>query len=178
MKEREYFAPLPTIEDPNNLPQGCEFITSINDELNYPDRTQAFYRQGNYLTVAHYWIAKPRVGEPFLTIDQFDAPLAILPWFVNQLEFFRKPSFEGGLPANKIATDKEKVGGEYIFLSRAMDAGNARRDGGYSLHFLNRESHDITQDYQYVTFSDSFLFEGGLLDVWKDLAQRYELGLL
>ncbi|QUM85208.1 hypothetical protein [Moritella sp. 28] len=62
----------------------------------------------------------------YLSLYQFDAPLEILPWFVDKFDFFLKPASQGGLPAGKIATEKELVGGEYILLISAMDAGNAR----------------------------------------------------
>lgn len=90
-----------------------------------------------------------------------------------------KPSTQGGLPPNKIATDKEQASGEHLALTRAMDAGNARRDGGYTINNFDRENHFYkSSNFQRITFSDSFLFEGGLMDLWKDLAQKHQNGTL
>jgi len=175
----QYLSPLVEITDPDNTPTGVILIARVNDALNYPKRFYSFYRQGEYLSIVHHWIISPRNKAPYLTTDQFDAPLAILPWFIDKLEFFMKPSSKGGLPANKIATDKEKVGGEYIILGRAVDAGNARREGGYILSNLNRDIYlHKYSSFQDITFSDSFLFEGGLMDLWKDLADKYQNGTL
>ena len=176
---KQYLLPLVEITQPDAPAHGIKLIARINDLLNYPDRSYSFYRQDDFLSIVHHWIITPKNKAPYLATEQFDAPLAILPWFVDKFEFFIKPSTQGGLPANKIATDKEKVRGEYIILGRAMDAGNARREGGYMLDNIDRKDHHkISSNYQDITFSDSFLFEGGLMDLWKDLAEKYKKGTL
>jgi len=154
-------------------------LAEINDSLNYDDEVYSFYRQDEFLSVVHHWIIKPNNKAPYLTTEQFDAPLAILPWFIDKLVFFRKSSVEGGLAPNRIATDKELVGGEHLILSRAMDAGNARREGGYMIENINRKIHFVRiSSFQDLMFSDSFLFEGGMLELWKDLADKYKAGAL
>ncbi|MBU2968394.1 hypothetical protein KO527_03365 [Pseudoalteromonas sp. C2R02] len=174
-----YLQPLIEITNPDSPPQGVKQLARINDSLNYPKRFYSFYRQGDYLSVVHHWIITPKGKPPYLTTEQFDAPLALLSWFVQKLEFFIKPSFQGGLPANKIATDKERVNGEYIILGRAMDAGNNRREGGYTISNLNRDIYlNKYSSFQDITFSDSFLFQGGLLELFKELATEYDKGTL
>ena len=171
----QYLPALIEIKAPNLPPSGIKHLITTNDQLNYPDRFFSFFQQGEYLSIVHHWIITPKDKAPYLTTDQFDAPLEILPWFVNKLDFFMKPSSQGGLPANKIATDKEAINGENLILGRAMDAGNARREGGYILSNLSRKDYlAISSNYQNITFSDSFLFQGGLMELWKDLAEKYE----
>jgi len=175
----QYLSPLREITEPNNPPSGIIKLAEINDTLNYPKRWCSFYRQGNYLSVVKHSMITPNDKAPFLSTKQFDAPLAILPWFVDKLVFFRKSSVEGGLAPNRIATDKELVGGEHLILSRAMDAGNARREGGYMIENINRKIHFVRiSSFQDLMFSDSFLFEGGMLELWKDLADKYKAGTL
>ncbi|REL26618.1 hypothetical protein DXX93_08540 [Thalassotalea euphylliae] len=174
-----YFSPLITIENPDKTPENIKLVARLNDSLNYEDETYSFFTQENYLSIVHHWIATPKNKPSFLTTDQFDAPLEILPWFVDKLEFFRKPSSQGGLPPQKIATDKELVGGENIILGRLMNAGNARQEGGYDICNLDRGDHnEMSSSYARIKFSDSLLFEGGLLDVWKELASKYKNGSL
>ncbi|WP_448565362.1 hypothetical protein [Thalassotalea ganghwensis] len=175
----QYLPALIEITDPNCPPDGILKIAEINDKLNYPDEIYSFFQQGEHLSIVHHWIITPKNKAPYLTTDQFDAPLAILPWFVNKLEFFIKPSSQGGLPPNKIATDKDPIAGENLILGRLVDAGNARRDGGYDITNLQRKDHaPISNSYQTISFSDSFLFQGGLLELWKELANKYENGTL
>jgi len=176
---KKYLPPLIEITEPDSPPASIKLVARINDKLNYPKRFYSFYKQDNYISIVCHWIITPKDKAPFLTTDQFDAPLEILPWFIDKLDFFMKPSTQGGLPSNKIATDKEQVDGEYLILGRAMDAGNARREGGYIINNISRLEHDLKGAiYQNITFSDSFLFDGGLLDLWKDLAQKYQNGTL
>lgn len=177
--DRTYLPALTEITDPNTPPLGSVLLVELNDLLNYPDRKFSFFKQDLHLSIVKHWIITP-VNEPsYLATTQFDAPLEILPWFVNKLDFFMKPSTQGGLPPSKMATDKELVGGEQIFLNRTMYAGNARRDGGYMINNLDRKDHlPKLDDFHKILFSDSLLFQGGMLDLWKDLAAKYENGLL
>jgi hypothetical protein len=174
---KNYLPPLIEITDPDNPPKGIRLLARIEDKLNYKGDFFSFYQQSNYLSIVNHWIVTPKNQPAYLATQQFDAPLAVLPWFVDKLDFFLKPSTQGGLPANKIATDKELVGGERLTLTRAMDAGNARREGGYSIYNLNRANYSNSV-HQGVTFSDSYLFHGGLLDLFKDLATKYKNGTL
>ncbi|SFD77433.1 hypothetical protein [Pseudoalteromonas denitrificans] len=174
---KNYLTSLIEITDPDNPPQSIRLLARTNDKLNYDDEFLSFYQQGNFLSIVDHGIVTPKYKPAYLSTRQFDAPLAVLPWLVNKLDFFIKPSSQGGLPPNKIATDKEQVSGEYLILTRAMDAGNARREGGYSIYNLVRQNYS-NSNHQGVTFSDSYLFQGGLLDLWKDLATKYQNGTL
>jgi hypothetical protein len=176
---KNYLPPLIEITDPDNPPQGVRFLTKTNDQLNYDDEFLSFFQQNDHLSIIRHWIVTPKNKLAYLAVRQFDAPLAVLPWFVDKLDFFMKPSTQGGLPANKIATDKEQVDGEQLILGRLMDVGNARREGGYDITNLSRKDHfHKASGYQNIGFSDSYLFHGGLLDLFKDLATKYKKGTL
>lgn len=170
---------LKEIKDLDNLPQGVEYLVTIEDKLNYPGRYCSFYKQGDFLTIIEHELVKFKDEPETLYLDQFDAPLDILPWFFDKFNFFLKTASEGGLHAGKIATDKELVGGEYILLIRAMDAGNARREGGYSIDNLSGYKYNRARHgEQSILISDSYMFQGGFLNAWKTLATKYENGLL
>jgi len=167
------------IKDLDNLPQGVEHLVTTEDKLNYPGRYCSFYKQGRFLTIVEHSKVK-FIGEPEYTdLEQFDAPLEVLPWFVDKFDFFLKLPSEGGLPAGKIATDKELVGGEFVLLIRAMDAGNARREGGYCIENLSGYKYERARNgKQSILISDSYMFHGVFLDTWKMLAKKYEHGTL
>jgi len=167
------------IKDLDNLPQGVEYLVTTEDKLNYPGRYCSFYKQGDFLTIIKHKILKFKDEPGFISLYQFDAPLEILPWFVDKFDFFLKPASQGGLPAGKIATDKELVGGEYVLLISTMFAGNARREGGYSIENLSGYKYNRSRHgKQSILISRSYMFQGGFLDTWKTLANKYENGTL
>lgn len=166
------------ITDPDNPPEGVKLIAKVEDSLNYPGRFYSFFKQDKYLSICRHRIIKPKDGAEFQITSQFDAPLAGLSWFISKLEFFRKMPYEGGLPHGKIMTDEEQVSAESLALCRLADAGNRRGDGGYQINNLSREDRKVPRTFQQVSFSDSLLFEGGLLDTWCDLAEKYQQNAL
>jgi len=66
-------------------------------------------------------------------------------------------------------TDKEAVANEQLSICRLINAGNQRGDGGYEIINFSRENRRISGSFQKMSFSDSLLFEGGLLDVLRKL---------
>jgi len=179
--EKNYLSPFIEIVNPDSPPTGVRQVARIEDSLNYPDHFLSFYIQGTHLSIVHHRVAYPKDRPPFLCTHQLDAPLEILPWFINKFAFFQKNESEGGMRVGQIMTDTDLIQGEDVTLSRAMDAGNARREGGYIIDNFSRAddfSLDKSALAQGLTFSDSFMFQGGLLDLWKDLAKKYENGTL
>lgn len=166
------------ITDPDKPPADIKLIAKVEDSLNYPGRFYSFFQQGDYLSICFHWIAKPKNSAEFLAITQFDAPLQVLPWFADKLNFFRKMPHEGGLPHGKIMTDKEPVAKEQLAICRLINAGNQRGDGGYQINNFSREDRDVSGTFQQESFSDSLLFEGGLLDTWRTLAEKYQQNAL
>ena len=173
---KQFLPQLKEIKDPEIPPKGIKYLTTIEDSLNYPGRYHSFYNQNGYLSIVLHWIISPKNQPPFLATRQFDAPLSVLPWFVNKFEFFTKMPHEGGLPRGKISTD-DLVENEKIGLTRLMGRLNARGDQGYSLSNYSRKDHEST-NYQILNISDSYFFQGGFFDTWKELAKKYENGTL
>ncbi|MDC9501596.1 MULTISPECIES: hypothetical protein [unclassified Pseudoalteromonas] len=172
----QFLPQLKEIKAPEIPPKGIKHLTTIEDSLNYPGRYHSFYNQNGYLSIVLHWIISPKNQPPFLATRQFDAPLSILPWFVNKFEFFTKMPHEGGLPHGKISTD-DLVEGEDIGLTRLMGRLNKRGDQGYELSNYSRKDFDGS-GYQSLTVSDSYFFQGGFFDTWKELAKKYENGTL
>ncbi|MCJ8351198.1 hypothetical protein [Moritella sp.] len=143
---------LKEIKDLINFPQGVEYLVTTEDTLNYPGRFCSFYRQNYFLTIVEHRKVKFKDKPEYLSLYQFDAPIEILPWFVDKFDFFLKPASQGGLPSGNIATDKELVGG----------------------YKYNRSRHGK----QSILISGSYMFQGGFLDTWKTLANKYENGTL
>lgn len=162
-----------TIQDPTSLPSDIRALATIEDTLNYPGRYYSFFMQGAYLSICRHRFVELEDGTKKLIISQFDAPLAVLPWFVDKFDFFLKMPHEGGLPHGKIMTDKEQVATESLAICRLMNAGNRRGDGGYQIINFSRQDRDVPGLYQQISFSDSLLFEGGLLALWKSLSDKY-----
>lgn len=173
---KQFFPPLKEITDPNNPSEGVKHLITIADSLNYPNDFESFFTQGNYLSIVSHRNIKRKEKSDFKSTWQFDAPLSILPWFVNKFEFFTKMPHEGGLPHGKISTD-DLVEGEDIGLTRLMGRLNARGDQGYSLSNFSRRNYKTT-NYQILNISDSYFFQGGFFETWKELAKKYENGTL
>jgi hypothetical protein len=173
---KKFFPPLKEIVDPNNPPEGVKYLIMTEDLLNYPGRFKYFFIQESHLSIVSYRVVKRSCEPDFISTWQFDAPLSILPWFVNKFEFFTKMPHEGGLPHGKISTD-DLVEGEDIGLTRLMGRLNARGDQGYSLYNYSRKDFDGS-GYQSLIISDSYLFQGGFFETWKELAKKYENGTL
>lgn len=173
---KQFLPQLKEIKDHEIPPKGIKYLTTIEDSLNYPGRYHSFYNQNGYLSIVLHWIISPKNQPPFIATRQFDAPLSVLPWFVNKFEFFTKMPHEDGFPHGKISTD-DLVENEKIGLTRLMGRLNARGDQGYSLSNYSRKDHEST-NYQILNISDSYFFQGGFFDTWKELAKKYENGTL
>ena len=167
-----------TIADPANPPAGVKLVAKVEDRLNYPGRYYSFFTQDKYLSICRHRIIKPKDGAEIQITSQFDAPLEVLPWFIEKLNFFRKMPHEDGLPHGKIITTEEPVAKEQLAICRLVDAGNQRGDGGYQINNLSREDRKVPSTFQQISFSDSLLFEGGLLDTWHTLADKYQQNAL
>ncbi|MDN3380436.1 MULTISPECIES: hypothetical protein [unclassified Pseudoalteromonas] len=173
---KQLFPPLVEIKDPAIPPKDIRLLVKVEDKLNYPGDFESFFIQSNYLSIVSHRIVKRKNEPDFLSTWQFDAPLSILPWFVNKFEFFTKMPHEGGLAHGKISTDN-LVENEKIGLTRLMGRLNARGDQGYSLTNYSRKNYKTT-NYQILSISDSYFFQGGFFDTWKELAKKYEDGTL
>ncbi|WP_199611401.1 hypothetical protein [Flocculibacter collagenilyticus] len=173
-----FLKPVIEITDPVNPPSGVRELTVIEDKLNFPERFDAFYVQGDHLSVIRYWVYAPNIDQESLAVLQFDAPLKILPWFIETFEFFIESPSEGGFAAGKIVSPKATIAGEQLTIGRLMHAGNERHEGGYIIDNYSRKEHGRGSLNQSCDISDSYFFHGGFYDTWKELAEKYKNGTL
>lgn len=117
-----------------------------------------------------------KYGQTKLIADQLEMPLKGIRWYIDAIEqkFFKSES-EGGLPAHKISYE-EIIAGEDLHIIRSMNAGCSQP--GYDLTNSSRSSHISPSSYQSFEAADPWLFEGGLMDFFKKLADQYERGEL
>jgi len=115
-------------------------------------------------------------GQTELFADQFEMPLEAIRWFINVVEqkFFKAPE-DGGVPANKISYE-EIVAGEDLHVMRSANAGCPHP--GYAITNGSCRSHMDSDDVQTLSLSDPWLFQNGLMDYLKSLADAFEQGKL
>lgn len=121
-------------------------------------------------------ITSKHYGKQELQADQFEIPLEAIRWFINVIEqkFFKSPE-DGGLPANKISYE-QMAAGEDLHVMRSANAGCPHP--GYVITNGSRRSHMDSDDLQTLALSDPWLFQNGLMDFLKELADKYEQGAL
>lgn len=141
------------------------FLTQDKHLLIYREQLHTYPLTSNY-----------QPGQKELFANQFEMPLEAIRWFINVIEqkFFKSPE-EGGLPANKISYE-EVVVGEELHVMRSANAGCAHP--GYVITNGSRRSHMAARNLQTQSFSDPWLFQHGLMDYLKSLADAYEQGKL
>lgn len=106
---------------------------------------------------------------------QFEMPLSGIRWFIDVIDtkLFKSPD-EGGLAANKLSYE-DLVGGEDLHVMRTMGGGDRP---GYVLTNASRRSHIAERNMQQLDLPDHWLFQDGLMDYLKELADKYEQGML
>ncbi|MGO1502600.1 MAG: hypothetical protein ACTHWH_15090 [Marinobacter sp.] len=113
--------------------------------------------------------------------SQYEYPIGAARWFVTTLNrFFLHPDHPNAVPRGEI-TIEEPVGDEVLGVTRGAQYGSVLRGiPGYSLDNLNRFEHGSlgpsTNWCQMFKMGDPWLFEEGLLEVFKDIAERHERG--
>jgi hypothetical protein len=117
-----------------------------------------------------------RPGEKKLIADQLEIPMSAIVWLIGVIEKkFSKPPEEGGVPASSISYC-ETIDGERLHVNRSMNAGC--NHPGYTLTNLDRVSHITDVSKQSISFSDPWLFQNGLMEFFKDLAEKHDKGEL
>ena len=171
---------LPQIDRHDQLPDGAIKLAEIQDRLNSQYDTLVFVKNNGGLSILEYTDKTLKDGSPLYVCGQRDFPMEFLSWFAKALTEFQKPPAEGGLPAGAMTSADEDVGGEMLCIQRAMGAG--RGHGGYAVRNRSRcrRGYDINTEFEPhdVSWGDNFLYEGGLLDLIKDLGERFEQGKL
>ncbi|HGY9612185.1 hypothetical protein [Vibrio harveyi] len=169
MKQFKEINPLTVAQDPN-------LIATVPDD---EETTKNFYflLVDDYiiLATAKYFTDKLD-GESEWLHYQIEFPKYGLRWFLDTLEGkFFKTEAEGGLPKGTF-NDEGLVDGERLKLRRAFNAdGNG--GGGYAFITLDRKEHESVWSKSY-TFTDSLLFEHGMIDTMKLIAKKIDLGQL
>ena len=108
---------------------------------------------------------------------QYDFPLEALAWFPKALIGFREGKGGGDI----MSSADHNVGGEMLAVITLMGIDDGR--GGYSIENKSRCHRNVAEENiniyfrpHEVSWPTRFLYEGGLMDLLKDLAKRYEDG--
>src|SRR5690554_175390 len=169
------------IIDPESPPKGYLKVADVIDP-EVPDSVWHFFIFSNYLIiVSRDWIQFDQSDPGEYVAEQYEYPVAAANWFVVTLErFLLEPDHPNAVPRGAI-TIEEDVDGEMLGVTRGAQYGSVLKGiPGYSLDNLNRFSHTSvrvsTNWCQMFKMGDPWLFEQGLLDVFKDIAERHEKG--
>ncbi|WP_064669203.1 hypothetical protein [Vibrio nigripulchritudo] len=143
----------------------------------YQGNTFYFVLDDDHLIVADSeYFTNKRTGKSKWIGYQIEFPKRGLRWFLTALEDkFFKTEAEGGLPKGVFNTEG-CVDGERLKLRRAFNA-DSNNGGGYAFVTLDRfpEGRKVCKSY---TFTDSLLFDHGLIDAMKDIAHKVDMGLI
>lgn len=163
--------PVDLINDPRIIYQFAEFQAHLNDS------DYCFWlKDVNYLIWAKRGLYAPLDGSPSFWVggSQLEIPQEGLSWFVNVIEDkFLKTEAEGGLAKGQYGYE-EVINGEKLIVSRMFGTP------GYSFRNHSRHSHlwDDSTDPQDAMFTDEMLFEKGMFDEFKKLAEKIEQGVI
>lgn len=170
-----------SIIDPDTPPEGYLKVANVTD----PESAKApwhFFVTGEYLIIVKKkWVQFDDGDSGEFVFTQYEYPIAAARWFVSTLDrFFLKPDHPNAVPRDAI-TIEEQVEGEVLGVTRGAQYGSILNGiPGYSLDNLNRFEHTSfgpsTNWCQMFKMGDPWLFEQGLLEVFKDIAERHELG--
>ena len=156
--------------DPLTVAQDPRVVASIQDDKE-PTVTYYFLIDGDHMIVSNTnWKERKQKWLHY----QIEFPKRGLQWYLDTLEHkFFKTEAEGGLPKGKFH-DIAEIDGERLSIDRAFNA-DLNGGGGYSFVTLDRKEDDLAKEY---TFTDAFLFEGGLIQIFEDIAAKIKGGQL
>jgi len=167
---------LPQIMHHEKLPGGAKEIARITEQEK-GNSTLVFVKYQRWLILV--------VPSDFLGYHttQFEVPLGFLDWFPKALKNFRASPSEGGLPAGRVSTADQTVEGEILCIQRNMGDRDWPHKGeapGYAV--LNRSRPDpnftLFERASEISFSEQFLYQGGLMDLIERLGNQYKAGFL
>lgn len=171
-------ADLPVITRHDQLPHDCIHLADVRDAT--ADRHLYFVLNNGYLSILDVVDRQRQDGTGLYNCGQDDFPLELVLWFPIALEEFKKPPAEGGLHAGGMTTPDIRVGGEMLCLQRALGIDHDR--GGYTVMNRSRCARGYNPDEFYkphsVSWASRLLYDGGLLELIKDLGKRYQAGQL
>lgn len=169
MKKFPNTDPVDLLNDPRIVFQYTEFKPHKNDN-NY-----CFWlKDGDYLIWAKKGLYAPLNGSPSYWVGgtQLEIPKEGLPWFIRVIEEkFFKTEAEGGLPKGQFGYEEE-ICGERLVVSRMFGTP------GYSFRNHSRDSYlfKTQKRPQEAMLTDELLFEKGVFDEFKKLAEKIERG--
>lgn len=167
--------------DPRDPQPKCQLLRTFRSPSGEDGVDFYFIKKSDHLLIYREELhtfprASTRAGETKLIANQFEIPISAIRWLISVIEQkFFKPPEEGGLPANKISY-KETVSGEKLHVMRSMRGGVG--SSGYVVTNSSRRSYIISSACQKLDLPDPWLFEKGLMDYLKELADLYEQGKL
>ncbi|WP_062058007.1 hypothetical protein [Cellvibrio sp. OA-2007] len=169
MKKFDNTDPVNLLNDPRIIYQYAEFKDHLNENDYY-----FWLKEGEHLIWAVTGLGASFEGRPRKWVggSQLEIPKEGLSWFVRMIEEkFLKSAVEGGLPKGQYGCE-EVINGERLIISRMFGTP------GYSFRNHSRYSHlwDDSTDPQDAMFTDEMLFEKGLFDDFKKLAEKIEQG--
>lgn len=169
------------IIDPNTPPSGYLKVGSHIDKEsdNVP---WEFFVSGKHLIIVRKSFSKIDDSDPGEWVtEQFEYPTAGARWFVETIDrFFLHPDDPHAVPRGKFNV-RDDVMGETLGVTRGAQYGSILKGiPGYSLDNLNRFRHSTLSvddnKCQMFKMGDPWLFDDGLLDLFKDIAERHERG--
>ncbi len=171
-----------TFLDTNNLPPNFKLL-GIVDSRRVPGEQfyVIFAHEVLYLvekTPATAMVIRGKsipTDEPGFNVAQFEMPTAALPWLIDTIEngFWKKHS-EGGLPGDVLHVD-QCVQGEDLRIRFSPNCG-AEEIKGFTLKNYSRKGR--VQNWQDIGIPYSTLRDGGMLDLWKEIALKHGQGIL
>ena len=168
--------------DPDSPPQGYLKVGKSTDRARIIDQIipvwHFFVYEQHLIISIKDWIQLNESEPGEYASSQYEYPLAGARWFVDTVErFFLQPDHPNAVPRGEI-TVEEPVDGETLGVTRGVGFGGEYVPG-YSIDNLNRYEHStlLTRSRcQMFEMGDPWLFEDGLFDLFKEIAQRHENG--
>lgn len=138
-----------------------------------------FVSDQHLIIVKKVWIQLDESEPGQYSTRQYEYPITGARWFVDTVErFFLPPNHPNAVPRGEI-TIEESVDGEILGVTRGAWFGGEHIPG-YSFDNLNRIEHSTVLPEgafcQMFEMGDPWLFEDGLFDLFKEIADRHERG--
>ncbi|MCX2843203.1 hypothetical protein OQJ59_16455 [Microbulbifer thermotolerans] len=150
-----------------------------NHRLIYRNQNLGFANQELFVVISDtllYLITKApslspdQEDEPGLDVYQTEYPIKSIPWFIDTVENkIWRSSKDGGLPSGQYSITNT-IDGEQLKISRDMNCGE-KYQKGISWKNLSRVPDYSAFGYQEKQLTDEMLLEGGLLNLFKDIAK-------
>ena len=165
------------IENHDQLPSGAVELARLQDTVSEQKLLWVFIKNKGMLSILTPRTYNVKGAQPKYHCPQYDFPLEALAWFPQALTGFREGKGGGGI----MSSADHNVGGEMLAVITLM--GCDAPWGGYAIENKSRCHRNVAKEEvntsfrpHEVSWPTRFLYEGGLMDLLKDLAKRYEDG--